>query len=284
MQVYSRWMASPGRKRSSSPQIRRLIRKWVLQIALNLALMAAIFIALAAVAKEFQSSLPHLPNWAGGSGTFMWLAALLLSLPLIVASVRKLRAMAMVLAEMSVPQSAAGAQTIAIRAAISNTIMGIGCTAIFVLVLLAGTPILPRGRVALVLITFVGIVAAIAWRWLVKVYAKAQISLEETLSAPQVSHDEVETHVPANQPLLPPALKEAELETVELAAQSPATGKLIRELQLRSLSGASAVAIERGQTNLVNPGPDEELTAGDRVLLLGSRTQLEAARKLLSGS
>lgn len=30
--------------------------------------------------------------------------------------------------------------------------------------------------------------------------------------------------------------------------------------------------------NLINPGPDEELQAGDQVLLLGTRTQLDVAK------
>ena len=58
--------------------------------------------------------------------------------------------------------------------------------------------------------------------------------------------------------------------------------KLIRELQLRTLTGASAVGIERDGTSVINPGPDEELQVGDRVLLLGDDTQLKAASKMLT--
>jgi K+/H+ antiporter YhaU regulatory subunit KhtT len=43
------------------------------------------------------------------------------------------------------------------------------------------------------------------------------------------------------------------------------------------------VGIERNGKSVVNPGPDEELRAGDRVLLLGSSTQLDVARRLLEG-
>jgi CPA2 family monovalent cation:H+ antiporter-2 len=41
------------------------------------------------------------------------------------------------------------------------------------------------------------------------------------------------------------------------------------------------VGIERNGASIVNPGPDEELQAGDRILLLGSRAQLDAARAAL---
>ena len=40
----------------------------------------------------------------------------------------------------------------------------------------------------------------------------------------------------------------------------------------------------RAGANIVNPGPDEELLAGDQVLLLGKRAQLEAARRYLLDS
>jgi CPA2 family monovalent cation:H+ antiporter-2 len=60
-------------------------------------------------------------------------------------------------------------------------------------------------------------------------------------------------------------------------------GKLIGELRLRTLTGASIVGIQRGGTNLVNPGPDEEVRNGDELLLLGSEAHLDSARKFLEG-
>jgi CPA2 family monovalent cation:H+ antiporter-2 len=100
--------------------------------------------------------------------------------------------------------------------------------------------------------------------------------LQENLAqapAPRIDHAPV---------ALPPLLREADLATVTLAADSPAVGKLIRELELRTRTGASIVGIERGGTNLINPGPDEELSAGSQILLLGTPAQLIAAQTALS--
>ena len=55
---------------------------------------------------------------------------------------------------------------------------------------------------------------------------------------------------------------------------SRVAGKLIRELELRTRTGASVVGIERNGENIVNPGPDEELRVGDKLLLLGSSDQI----------
>jgi CPA2 family monovalent cation:H+ antiporter-2 len=49
------------------------------------------------------------------------------------------------------------------------------------------------------------------------------------------------------------------------------------------LTGASVVAIERGGQNVINPGPDEEMRAGDQIVLFGSRPQLDAAMRTLKG-
>ena len=76
----------------------------------------------------------------------------------------------------------------------------------------------------------------------------------------------------------------ADLQTVTLIDGSPAVRRLIRELALRTHSGASVVGIERRGVPIINPGPDEELHSGDVVLLLGSATQIDSARKVLVGS
>jgi CPA2 family monovalent cation:H+ antiporter-2 len=56
----------------------------------------------------------------------------------------------------------------------------------------------------------------------------------------------------------------------------------LRDIPLRGQTGASIVAIERAGQRLINPGPDEVLLPGDRVLLLGTPEQLPAACDLLA--
>ena len=113
-------------------------------------------------------------------------------------------------------------------------------------------------------------------RSFIKVYSKAQIDLEETFAQPPAPR-----HEPVPKASL---LREADLDTVTLTAGSAATGKFIRELELRTQTGASIVGIERGGTNLINPGPDEELQPGDQVLLLGTPAQTTAAKDFLQRS
>jgi CPA2 family monovalent cation:H+ antiporter-2 len=124
----------------------------------------------------------------------------------------------------------------------------------------------------------VAFIAWLLWRSFIKVYSKAQVALQENLAQAPVPR------IDPTPVALPPLLREADLATVTLAADSPAVGKLIRELELRTRTGASIVGIERGGTNLINPGPDEELSAGSQILLLGTPAQLVAAQAALSQS
>ena len=83
---------------------------------------------------------------------------------------------------------------------------------------------------------------------------------------------------------MPELLREAELETMEIPPGSAMIGRKLREIPLRQQTGASIVAIERAGQRLINPGPDEVLCAGDRVLLLGQTDQLPAACDLLTAT
>jgi CPA2 family monovalent cation:H+ antiporter-2 len=79
-------------------------------------------------------------------------------------------------------------------------------------------------------------------------------------------------------------LKDAQTAVVTLTTSSSGKGKQIRDLALRTRTGASIIAVERDGASLVNPNPEEELKLGDQLLLLGNSQQLEQARHLLLDS
>src|SRR5262249_41995270 len=126
-------------------------------------------------------------------------------------------------------------------------------------------------------VVVVVLIAWLLWRPFIKVYSQAQSALRETFATPR------EPHHP--EPRSPDTIiKGAQIEIMTLPQDSPCIGRLIRELTLRAETGASIVALDRGGDNMVNPSPEEELKAGDRLFLIGNRAQLAAARKHLSMS
>lgn len=68
---------------------------------------------------------------------------------------------------------------------------------------------------------------------------------------------------------------------VTVPQDSPLIGKNIGELQFWQSTGGTIVAIRRGQTVILSPGPYAELYAGDVIVLVGSPSAAEAAHHLI---
>jgi CPA2 family monovalent cation:H+ antiporter-2 len=69
------------------------------------------------------------------------------------------------------------------------------------------------------------------------------------------------------------ASREIETQWVRLPKVSPLTGRTIGELEVRTKTGASIVAIVRDDLVLTNPGPDARFEPGDMVGVLGTPNQ-----------
>jgi CPA2 family monovalent cation:H+ antiporter-2 len=275
LEEYTRWVGQLGNQRGQD-MTGKLIREWLWQMALNVALMAALFIAASFIARDPPAWLWKFGHGAQGVRSIMWLTAMVVSLPLLIATFRKLQALGMLIAETRVTAAAAGERAPAIQAIVTQVIPIAGLVVLGLTILVLSSALLPPFKVMIVLLAVVALIAWLLWRSFIKIYSKAQFALRETLAQPPAPRHH---HEPAP---LPSILKEADLETVAIAPGSMAAGKLIRELGLRTLTGGSIVGIERNGQGIINPGPDEELQPGDQVLLLGSRTQLDAAKAALA--
>lgn len=182
----------------------------------------------------------------------------------------------MLLAELSVNPAAAGANTAAVRAVVSNVIFLAGCFGLVIIVLVLSSTILPSWNVLLVLALVVLLATLLLRRVFIRLHARAQVALAETFAQtpPQRHQDAMAS--------LPSLLREAELRMISIGEDAESAGKMISELKLRTRTGASIVGIERSGTNLVNPRADEELHRGDNVLIIGTAGQLIAAETVLT--
>jgi CPA2 family monovalent cation:H+ antiporter-2 len=68
---------------------------------------------------------------------------------------------------------------------------------------------------------------------------------------------------------------------VQIGAASPLAGRTLSEIALRGRTGATVVAISRGEDVVLVPDGHEVLQAGDVLALAGTSTAVEAARQLL---
>lgn len=71
-----------------------------------------------------------------------------------------------------------------------------------------------------------------------------------------------------------------EADWVHVGEKSPLAGRSIRELGIRQRTGASVVAMGRGDGILTNPPPDTVFQPGDTVLVVGTSGQIRAFREL----
>lgn len=70
-----------------------------------------------------------------------------------------------------------------------------------------------------------------------------------------------------------------EIEWVTLDEDSPLVGRTLAESEIRRRTGASVVAVIRGQDAIPNPPIDTRFEHGDTLLLIGDDEQTEAARQ-----
>lgn len=73
------------------------------------------------------------------------------------------------------------------------------------------------------------------------------------------------------------------IEWVTMRADAGLTGRTIGEGRIRTDTGASVVAVIRGDTSFPGPGPDFRFEAGDVVLVMGGAQAVDAAVARLAG-
>ncbi len=274
METYTKWVGGNDRQAEANTG-RKILTKLGMQIAVNLLLVTGIFISAAYLHRKATVAWPNFTGGDDGIKAVLWVAALIVSFPFLIAVWRKMEAGAMIIAEMSVNARSAGPGTGAFQSVISGVITVVGTGILILLLLLLSSTILPSINVLILGLAVVVVSGFLLYRVSVKFYAGAQFALNKTLSTPP-------DPVPSQQQTLPLLLRNARLETIELGAHASAAGKMISELRLRSETGASVVGIERNGEGIVNPSPNEELQTGDQLLLIGTAGQLAAAKKLLS--
>ena len=178
--LYGEWL------RSIQPQgegalLAAMIRKILLQVGVNLALVIAIFFAGGYFAPRIGRYLQGWilePSWQKG---MIWGAALLLSLPFLIAAYRKLKALSMLLAEMSVKPEMAGRHTQRVRRVIAELIPILSLLVIFLLLAALSASILPTNKLLVLIAVVTAAVAAVLWRWFIRVHTRMQVALLETL-------------------------------------------------------------------------------------------------------
>ena len=245
----------------------RLVRPSVLQIILNAALVAGIFLGAEAAGDALPVRRPIL----------VWTFCTLLSLPSLSAVARKLHAVMLVAAEASRPpgspppaESLPGIVRAFAAFAVLLTLWGYAALSMPLL------PPWPRSALPLGLAV---LGALTSWRAMTRVYARLQSALRETLSRGRADPETSAAALSHFTQALPSA--NVSVKTARVGPRHWAAGRTLGEVGLRAATGTSILQVVRGQETAPAPDASFALAHGDEVLLIGSAEQLSAAERWL---
>ncbi len=282
--LYGSWLEKLGgapRERTTGARLRRLTQL----IALDALALAALGVSYSAWGKALTAELAELL----GSGErlahgLIATSALALAAPLMLGLLRVARSVGVLLASIALPEARAGQLDLSIapRRALVVTVQ-LATVLIVALPLLALLkPFVPAGAGALGLALSLAALAVTFWRSTADLQGHVRAgasAIIEALAAQGRGRNPASTAPLAPVSQLLPGLGEP--EAVTLRADSAAVGRTLSALDLRGLTGATVLAITRGDHSIVLPPASETLAAGDLLALAGTREAVAAARTLL---
>ena len=284
--LYGTWLedlkARP-RRSTEAARITRLVRLLLLDAALLVALVIATAFSLDEVVA-FASGRLGLSEEVARSVTIA--AAAVVAGPLVVGIFRLAGGLALALADVALPATGRGKPDLAEapRRALVVTVQ-------LTLVLLVGLPVIaltqpfvPTWAAVAVLGALLVLLGVLFWRSAINlqghVKAGAQVIVEALVAQAGTPHGPETTGLERVTELLPGL---GDPLPVRLEASSPAVGKSLAQLGVRGVTGASVLAIVRGDGGVIVPSAGEVLRAGDTLALAGTREAVEAAVELLTG-
>jgi len=180
LSLYGEWLRNI-QPQGEGAMLAAMIRRILLHVGVNLALVIAIFFSGGYFAGRIGNWLSEWFTDVSQQKAVIWGAALLLSLPFLIAAYRKLKALSMLLAEMGVKPEMAGRHTQRVRRVIAEVIPLLSLLVIFLLLSALSASILPTNELLLVIAVVAAVVVALLWRWFIRVHTRMQIALLETL-------------------------------------------------------------------------------------------------------
>ena len=273
------------------------IRRLVGLLFIDAGLVAGIVIAA-------STSGPGLGRWVQRTthlGPRAWtvtlvVAAAALIAPFLLGAIRVARALGVALTTEALPASPGGGG-VDLAAAPRRALL---VTLQIAILMVAGVPVvaitqpfIPAVEGMGILLAALGLLVIPLWRSAASlqghVRAGAQVILEalaaQSAAAPlpgpgsSPASPDAELAKLAGLPGLLPGLGSA--RAVRLAATSPAVGRTLGALDLRGLTGATVIAIDREAGDVVYPTATETLKAGDTLIVTGSDPAVDAAAKML---
>ena len=284
--LYGSWIErvrrSPGGA-STLPTTRRLVRL----LLIDAVLIIAVVIGAALEAGRFGALLHEGTGISERTArVIVYTAGFVIGVPLLIGLVRTARSLGRELAQKAIPAPDRGADVgAAPRGAMVLTLQLAILGVVGIPIVAITLPFLPSYQYALLPLLLVTIPAIAFWRSTMNLQGHARAGAEivaMTLASGMANTPATDAQTTADMERVRMALPGlGDPVSVRVSDSSPASGRTLAELNVRSRTGATVLAILRdGEQVLVPSGPDR-IRAGDLLAIAGSGESVAAARELL---
>jgi CPA2 family monovalent cation:H+ antiporter-2 len=294
--LYGSWierLRSARRDRTERPRVRRLVGL----IVLDTVVMVGVTIGTALELRHFSTLLG---SWLGISPATARLIVIALAtavlVPLSIGLVRTARQLGLAIALPALPTPEAGVDLAAApRRALVVTLQLVVISVVTVIVVIATQPFVPALRSAVVLaimFTLLLVVLGVTfWRTAMDLHGHARAGAEIIVAtlAHQMAAESIGPELPSAErrvkrvrEVLPGM---GDPVPLRIAAGSPVAGRSLADVNMRSVTGATVLAILRdGGEQVLMPSGPQVLREGDLLALIGSQDAVQSAKALVAGS
>ncbi|MBZ4396455.1 cation:proton antiporter [Myxococcus faecalis] len=286
--LYGTWverLRQAPRRETLGAGVRRLIRLLVLDAVLLVVLVIGTALMADRMAHfvEVQTGVDE-----DLSKNLILGGAVLLAVPFILGVIGMARRLGSILSEAALPARKDGKLDLAAaprRVLLVTLQVGI-VLLVAIPVVVVTQPFLKGVAGPLVLLVLVGALGVAFWRGATNLHghvrAGAQVLVAALAAQSHSKEPGAEEHALDHvQGLLPGLGAPA---SVRLEESSPGAGKTLAQVNLRGLTGATVLAIQRGEQSLSVPTAQEVLRVGDVLALTGTSEAVDAAKALLLGA
>lgn len=286
--LYGSWveeLRSAPPRQTAGARIRRLVRLLVLDAALLAAVVIGTSVKLDSIARAVEG---FIGLEASVARVLVIGLAALLAAPFCVGVVRVARGLGVLLAEMALPPEGRLDRAAAPRRALVVTLQLASVLAVGAPLVALTQPFLPGVLGAGVLLVLLVVLGVSFWRSATHLQGHVRAGSQVIVAALAAQSKARGGEEPRGGEELKdvrailPGLGEP--TPVRLETASPAVGRTLAELNLRGMTGATVLAIQRGEEHVLVPTAHEPLRAGDVLALAGTHEAIAAARAVLDGS
>jgi CPA2 family monovalent cation:H+ antiporter-2 len=283
--LYSSWLEQLGTETADgrSARNRRAVRWLIVDTVMVAAIIIGASVEMERIAEFAQNWLNVPEDW---TRLAVVLGAAAASAPFAIGLMQTARALGFELANRAFPKVVG--ENVDLAAAPRRLLV---VTLQLAIVLLVGVPLIavtqpfvPTFRGAALLLTIVVLLAFSFWRGAANFQgharAAAQALAEALARQTKKGREQGSTHWLEGANRVLTGLGSP--VPVEVRPGSRAVGKTLAQIQLRGLTGATVLAIQRGDESVLIPAGQELLREGDILAIAGTHDSVEAARELLN--